>query len=95
MINLAIILHNLNHSLLVPQFKLRAKIGHMAQWIEFHSLRQKESPQLDRLLEIKEKAENGERSEKGGLLADSKEFEDSSSGIELPQRADILLQNSE
>ena len=28
--NLAIILHNLNHSLLMPQFKLKAKIGHMA-----------------------------------------------------------------
>ena len=37
--NLAIILHNLNHSLLMPQFKLKAKIGHMAQWIEFHSLK--------------------------------------------------------
>ena len=49
MFNLAIILHNLNHSLLVPQFKLRAKIGHMAQWIEFHSLRPHEPPQLDKL----------------------------------------------
>ena len=66
----------------------------MAQWIEFHSLRQKEPPQLDRLLEIKEKAENGERSEKGGLLSNSKEFEDSSSGVDLPQRADLLLQQN-
>ena len=81
--NLAIILHNLNHSLLVPQFKLRAKIGHMAQWVEFHSLRQQEPVQLDKLTELKEKEENVERSEKGGLLADSKEFENSNSGIEL------------
>lgn len=39
MFNLAVILYNLNHSLLMPQFKLKAKVGHMAQWIEFHSLR--------------------------------------------------------
>ena len=89
MINLAIILHNLNHSQLVPQFKLRAKIGHMAQWIEFHSLRQQPEAQLDKLVQISEKEEN-ERSEKGGLLADSKEFDNSSSGIELVQRSGFL-----
>ena len=45
--NLAIILHNLNHSLLMPQFKLKAKIGHMAQWIEFHSLKPMRSATLE------------------------------------------------
>jgi len=36
--NLAIFLTNLNNSLLVPQFKIKAKVGYQAQWIEFHSL---------------------------------------------------------
>ena len=39
MFNLAIILQNLNSSKLVKKYRLRAKVGHLAQWIEFHSLR--------------------------------------------------------
>ena len=91
MFNLAIILHNLNYSLLIPQFKLKAKLGHMAQWIEFHSLREQQPVQLDKLVEGREREENVERSEKGGLL-DSKEFENSNSGIELVQRSELALQ---
>jgi len=60
MFNLAIILHNLNHSLLVPQFKLRAKIGHMAQWIEFHSLRPLQPATLDKQMELREDEGNAE-----------------------------------
>ena len=58
MFNLAIILQNLNNSILVPQFKLKAKIGHMAQWIEFHSLRSPKPIQLNNQEEIKEKEVN-------------------------------------
>ena len=38
-LNLAFAIHNLNKTLLESKFKLRCKIGHMGQWIEFHSLR--------------------------------------------------------
>ena len=41
--NLAVCLQNLNREVLEKNFKLKAKIGHMAQWIEFHSLRRPSS----------------------------------------------------
>ena len=37
--NLALILHNLNASSLESKCKLKCKVGHLAQWVEFHSLR--------------------------------------------------------
>ena len=38
-LNLAFVIHNLNKTLLESKFKMRCKLGHMGQWIEFHSLR--------------------------------------------------------
>ena len=39
--NLAFVLYDLNKTILEPQFKLRCKLGHLGQWIEFHSLKRK------------------------------------------------------
>ena len=36
--NMALILSNLNFNILEPKFKLKAKLGYLAQWIEFHSV---------------------------------------------------------
>ena len=36
--NLALVLINVNHEFLEKKHRLRARIGHMAQWVEFHSL---------------------------------------------------------
>ena len=79
MFNLAIILQNLNSSQLVKKYRLRAKVGHLAQWIEFHSLRPLNAQMP---LEIEQKSKE-QKSEKGGLLADSKEFQESNSKIDL------------
>ena len=38
-LNLAFTIHNLNKTLLESKFKMRCKMGHLGQWIEFHSLR--------------------------------------------------------
>ena len=37
--NLAFAIHNLNKTILEKDFKMRCKLGHLGQWIEFHSLR--------------------------------------------------------
>ena len=39
--NLAFSLYNMNKTCLEKDFKLRCKLGHLGQWIEFHSLRRK------------------------------------------------------
>jgi hypothetical protein len=39
--NLALILTNINKNILEPKFRIRARIGHLAQWIEFHALPRK------------------------------------------------------
>ena len=39
--NLAFSIHNLNKTVLEKQFRMRCKLGHLGQWIEFHSLRRK------------------------------------------------------
>ena len=36
---MAFAIHNLNKTLLESKFKMRCKVGHLGQWIEFHSLR--------------------------------------------------------
>ena len=37
--NLAFTIHNINKTFLEQDFKMRCKLGHLGQWIEFHSLR--------------------------------------------------------
>ena len=39
--NLAFTIYNLNKTVLEPKHKLRCKLGHLGQWIEFHSLRKR------------------------------------------------------
>ena len=39
--NLAFSIYNLNKTVLESKFKMRCKLGHLGQWIEFHSLRRK------------------------------------------------------
>ena len=38
--NLALIVFNFNEETLVPKYKLKCTLGHLGQWVEFHSLRQ-------------------------------------------------------
>ena len=78
MFNLAVILQNLNNSVLVKKHRLRAKIGHLAQWIEFHSLRPIQPP-VPQGMESKEKYAKA----KTGLLVNSEEFQDSNNNLNL------------
>ena len=40
--NLAFALYNMNKTCLEKKYRLRCKVGHLGQWIEFHSLRRRE-----------------------------------------------------
>lgn len=40
--NLAFTLYNMNKSCLEQKYRLRCKVGHLGQWIEFHSLKRRE-----------------------------------------------------
>ena len=42
-INLAISLINFSREVLKPEHNIEARIGHMAQWVEFHSIKSLES----------------------------------------------------
>jgi hypothetical protein len=35
--NTALALSNMNFSVLEPKFKIKARLGHLAQWVEFHA----------------------------------------------------------
>ena len=39
--NMAFVIHNLNKTELEKKYQMRCKLGHMGQWIEFHSLRRR------------------------------------------------------
>lgn len=39
--NMAVAIHNLNKTTLEPKHKIKCKLGHLGQWIEFHSLRRR------------------------------------------------------
>ena len=45
--NLAFSIHNLNKTVLESKHKMRCKLGHLGQWIEFHSLRRKRQTEED------------------------------------------------
>lgn len=36
--NMALILGNINFNILEPKYKIKAKLGHLGTWVEFHSL---------------------------------------------------------
>ena len=78
--NLALILHNLNEDTMVPKYKLRCKMGHLGQWVEFHSLREPEELKKRLRMNLIEE-ENGNEDKEGsdgdeneGLGASDKEI---------------------
>ena len=38
MFNMALVLSNINVNILEPKYRIKAKLGHLGSWIEFHSL---------------------------------------------------------
>ena len=46
--NLAFTIYNMNKSCLEKKYRLRCKLGHLGQWVEFHSLRRREQTEEEK-----------------------------------------------